>query len=223
MSDPTKSGEAAVDPLVNIKAEFDRKLTNTETELKKTNDLLKTLLQNQTAAAAKPAMGKSQPPPLSDDDELATAWYRDEKKAASIVKKQAVDETLQILDRRDEAMNKRAKVIQDIQSEFPETYDQSHPLVLKANEYFAGYSDEEKATPSAMKLAIKEAALELGIKPRSKRTDADDTAFSFSGYSPSRPPAPRKQSTGISAETAELARLMKIDVKKVEERAKGNK
>jgi hypothetical protein len=211
--DPGKTNEkaapaaASADDVKNLKAEFDRKLTN----LDATNKQLVASLQ---------ALAKQVAPPVKKEPEAKTkklqdVWYDDPETS----KKMIVEETLSILQSQQqkgqEAAQKTQKIMQALQKDFPELKDIDDPLSQKAIEIFEKYSEEEKQNPIAYKLAVKEAAEEIGVKPKSKRTSSDDDdAFSLSQSTAKggREHEPGKRRGKLDPRTMEFAKLMGVDV-----------
>lgn len=167
---PTPEPKGGGEEIKNLKAEFDRKLGNIE----KTNQAL--LNQLQTLATTP----RKEPAPKSSIKEL---WYDDPEAAARMVAGHAKDEALKEMRAEGTIQAKKNTVIGQLYREYPELQDYENPLTVKAVEIFEKLTDEEKSNPIAYRLAVKEAAEELEIKPKAKRKpkEDDDDAFSLSG------------------------------------------
>ena len=61
----------------------------------------------------------------------------------------------------------------EITAEYPEVNIRSHPMYKKAIEIFNALPEDERQSVLAYKHAAREAAIELGIKPMSKRTEEE--------------------------------------------------
>lgn len=205
MSDETKvppvdgvEPESKPDPILNLKSEFQRKFDNQENSLKQITDLLK------AQVAPKPV------PVVSDS--LKDVWYSNEEKASEIIETRAEKRIMDKLAAQQVASAKSNAIASLIYSEFPETYDKAHPLTKRANELIAELADEDKGNSYAIKAQVAQAALELGIRPKSRR-DADSEDSSSYSFSPSRnSPPPRKGNDALPDAVMENARLMGLDV-----------
>lgn len=175
------SGDAssAPDPITNVKAEFNRKLDNVTAELKRTQEAILSQLQAKAAPAAQPEV------------DLSDLMYKDPVKYAEIVEERAEKRIMSKLDQRTAQQTKQNTVLNSLVQEFPELSDQNSPLFKKAVENYNTLSDDERSSPMAYKLAVKDAAMDLDIKPRSKRQSSDNEGYLMggpgSGGSNSRP------------------------------------
>jgi hypothetical protein len=112
--------------------------------------------------------------------------------------------------------------IASLQNEYPELGDTSSELAKKAIANFNALSDEDKQSPMAYKLAVREAADEIGLKPKSKRPVVEESWESGDGYTRGSRRAPANKLDPASKEWAELLGLeVTEDVeKRLIERAK---
>jgi hypothetical protein len=209
MSDETpKGGDASTqnsDPTQNIKAEFGRKIGNLESEVSKlaqTNQQLLAHIQ-QMAVTNKPAE-----PAKEDIEDL---WYKDPRKAAAAIKNEAKREISEEMNRSSQAQAKQTQTLSQLVREYPELNDDSNPLTKKAVEIYQSMPEDEKSSPMAYKLAVKEAASELSVKPISKRSQEESDSYSVSGnsgssYSPAN--TRKKKEDDIDQKTLEFAKLL---------------
>jgi hypothetical protein len=157
----------AEDPIKNLKAEMNRKLENTNAQLQA---LLAAINgQNKPAPAAEPSKKVS----VFDDEDAYAARIKAETSAeikAELAKQQV-------------AQNKQAQVINQLVYDFPELANNDHALTKRAVEIYNSLPDDEKSSPIAYKAAVKEAALDLDIKPKAKRKQSskEDESFSLGG------------------------------------------
>lgn len=207
MADETKPEVKAAAPppdesVKNLKAEMDRKLGNIE----KTNQALLSQLQVLAKPKAEPTPAKK---PLRD------IWYDDPEAAASLIAKQAKDETLSEIRAENRVQAEKNTVIQGLYREYPELADFDNPLTVKAVEYFEKLSDQEKANPIAYRLAVKEAAEDLEIKPKLKRKPKDDDdGFSLSGASGGGSAGKKARgSEKLDPRTVRFAEMVGLDTK----------
>lgn len=187
-------GTPEVDPLKNLKAEFSRKLDNVASELAEQRKINEQLLSSLRAPVQQP-----------QQKELSDLMYTDpEAYAAAIAAKaeKAVNEKLAVRDRQ-------TSVIQQIVQEYPETADQNHPLTKRAVEIYTSFGADEKASPVAYRAAVAEAAVELGVKPKSKRPVDDEPSMGSSSYSPRQS---RRAKAQLDPATEQFAAIMGLDL-----------
>lgn len=194
--------EAAPDRVKNLQSEFDRKLQNVTAEL-----------QRIAAAIPQPA------PQQQSKKKLAELAYSDEDGFERELDSRVEAKAAAIVENMTAKQARQNAVIQDLYKDFPEIGDMENPLTKRALEIHASLSAEEKGSPMAYKLAVKDAALELGVKPKSKRAANNDESFQLGGGGN---PPPRKQKEDIDTATTDFARALGVDVSdvKVKERLK---
>lgn len=218
MSDQDQGSSAPEggESLTNVKAEFSRKLSNIEAKyssLEQTNAQLLATLQAMSAP-------KQQAQPNSKIEDV---WFDKPQEAAARIKQEAKAELMQELRAEGDRTAKQNATLAQLVSDFPELSDGNHELTKRAVEIYSGLSAEDKTSPIAYRAAVKEAALEMGVMPKSKRSQDDDFTISGQGSSTTRSErSPSRQKSGIDAATEEFARLIgvNIDDPKVKERIK---
>jgi hypothetical protein len=209
MSDENTQGtDTPVDPLVNLKAELNRKVSNTESKLEqfqKTQEALLAKLSELTAPKAAPKAEK--------EESLADLVYTDPEKYAAIIEERAEKKILGQISRQQAQMAKTQSVLSELQAEFPELSSQDHELTKKAVEVYNSLPDDEKSSSLAYKVAVKQAALDLGYKPKSKRPVDDEPSFG-----PSSGSRPRRNK--LDSATEQLASMFGLNTSdpKVKER-----
>lgn len=196
------STEATGSTEQNLKAEFNRKIDNVETLLRQQSEIIKSLSQKQT------------PPPQfqqqeSSDADLDDLVLTNPREFAKRVTQNAKAEITQDLQKSKSYEDRRQQILNAIVTDYPEALDQSSSLYKKADEYYRSMSADEQRSPIAMKAAFRDAAIDLDIKPKSKRGDTNVDSFSFgnSGGSSSR----RTPKDEVAPETTELLALMGMD------------
>lgn len=204
--------EPVSDGLKNVKAEFSRKLEGVESQLKSTNDALLKLI-NQT--------GKSEPPPASQP-KISDLLYEDPDKAVAIIAEQVsktvrADVTKEVSER-----SREQQIMTNLYQEYPELADAENPLTKRALEVFDKLPADDKKSPSAYKLAVAEAALDVGMRPKSKRESSQgysQNQDSFALGSSSAPKATTRPGK-LSPDTEDFGRAMGFDMSdpKVRER-----
>ncbi len=203
----TTADSTTVDPIKNLKSEIDRKFGNFETqvsELTKTNQALLAQLQltaNQNRTQAPAAKGAKD------------YWYDDPDKAEAAIVERTKAEIRQEYQTQQKQTAKTNSVLNQLVYDYPELQSDSHELTKRATAIYMALDAEEKSSPIAYKLAVKEAATELSIKPRAKRSEDEVENFSMSS-SRSNNPTPRQTKSGktkLAQETIAFAKLVGLN------------
>lgn len=213
------TGSDNQDPIKNLKSEIDRKLGNTEAsiaELHKQNQALIDQISKmaQSATASKPVSKES-------EVSLSDLIYDDPEKAIAIIEQRTEERIRKSLNEDKQAQYKTTEVLNKLVSEFPELGDTNTDLYKKAIEIYNSMDAEDKTSPSAYKSAVYAAAVDVGVKPKSKRTSDDSQDFTLgSGGTGSSKSA--KKSSKVENGILESAKLMglNVDDPKVVERLK---
>lgn len=201
MSDE-KEGNEIADPIKQIKGEMNRKID-------KTAQQLETLAQSQAALLAQLDKLSRPAPAVQQEDDMAALMYKDPKAYASKIAQQTRDQIMAELGQQ-QAMQQRAQsTIGELAQEYPELANSQDPLTKKAVERLGAMPEHERNTAAAMRLAVREAAEELEVKPRSRRPIDDD----FSGGSSSGYGAPRARGTkkGLDPDVSAWADVLGLD------------
>jgi hypothetical protein len=201
---PPEGGE---DRIKNLQAEFSRKLGNTEAQLAKVAETNARLLQ-QIENLNKPAAPAPKTKPLSD------LILDDPDEAVKIITKTVKEDVRKEFNERETATQKHNQALTELYTSFPEFADTSHELTKTTLERYGKMSEDEKRDPKALKVAAFESALELGIKPKSKRTDED--SYSLSGGSFGHPVPRGRKSDKLDPAVLETARMFGLDTSKPE-------
>lgn len=205
---------APADEIKNLKSEMNRKIDN----LSKTNEQLLAQLNN---------MAKSfQPPkkPETPQQNKKASVFEDEDAFANSIKEQAKAELREEINKANQLTSKQQQTIATLVKDFPELNDGDSDLAKRAIEIFNSMPEDERVSPVAYKAAVKEAALDLDIRPKSKRKSSEgesDDSFTLGSRSSERPreSGPKK----VDRRTALFAEALGVDVKKVEQRIQKRK
>lgn len=217
MSDDVKStGTSSPDPsspdmLKNMKEEFNRKISNVETTLKESNAQLLAQMQNLLKPKVEPQ--------IREGADLEDLFYKDPKAYAAKIEERTIENMDRRLQERETVAAQRNNVIAQLSREFPELAYDDHELTQLALKKYSELQKESGATPATYKAAVYEAALEHGIKPRSKRPDSDDD-FTLSGSGSKRKPA--KKNDELEPGVAETALAFGVDPERVKARMKNS-
>jgi hypothetical protein len=197
---PAADGSAASggDDLKNVKAEFNRKLGN----LEQTNQQLMSQLQALSAKLA--------PPKPAAEAKKVSVFDDEEAYAARVVAEaeQRIDAKLQA---QQADFNRKQAVIQSLVADYPELSDQSSDLAKKAVEIFNTLPEHDKNHPMAFKAAVRDAAVELDVKPKSKRQQAGQDDFSMGAGTGNGTKQGRQKGGELDPRTVEFAKLMGLD------------
>lgn len=220
MSDNPDTGdqpEVKEDPLKNYKAEMDRKLGGFESKFDQLSQVNQQLL-NQVQQLAQAAT------PPATSDEFEDLWIDNPKEAARRIKEETTAEIRKDMEKQSQLQQKQTRILSELTQKFPELNDSGSELTQKAVEIYNALDADEQRDPRSYKLAVAEAAVDLGIQPASKRKkrQADDDSFAVSGSSGTKA---KPQSAGVDPRTIEFAKLIGMDVsnedtmKKLEKRS----
>lgn len=199
-----KDTSAPADDVKNLKAEFNRKLSNLEENTQR----LMAQLQTMT-------------PPKKSDEPKKVSVFDDEEAYARQIEDRAEKRIEEKLSRQQAAQAKQQQTIAALVADFPELTDPGHDLTKKAVEIFESFSAEDKASPVAYRAAVREAAEELELKPKSKRKAkaSDDESFSLGGRTKVSPAAKKDE---IDPNTLVFAEAVGLKLTpEVKERLKG--
>lgn len=192
---PTTPPAPANDELKNFKAESARKMDNINAQLAQ-------LLATVTPKA--PAAPEGKKVSVFEDEEGFRASLKAEAKAEALAEQQKLHA----------AQQKQQNVLAQLVSEFPELGDANSELTKKAVEIYNSYPEEDRQNTLAYRAAAKEAALEIGIKPKHKRSQDEVEQFQLgSRGGPSiKPPKRGELTDGVQL----AAQLLGLDISKPE-------
>jgi len=192
----------AVDPIKQIKSEFGRKQDNVMNELNALKAQLGQIADTVITAAAtkrQSSEDESMPDPVMDPK-----GYRDHLKKDL---RREVDASLN-------SERERNQTLASLVSQYPELQDGNSELTQQALRIYQGLSNSEKQSPSAYKLAVMQAAQEVGVLPankrQSKKQEADDESFTMNsgGSSNARRPSQNRKEEKLDERTLEFARAL---------------
>lgn len=211
----TSASGTTENPVDNLKAEFSRKMSNLDANFAAIAQKLETL----TTKVA-PVHQESKP-------DLATLAVTDPIAYAEAIAAEADRRAALREQASRQIQDQNSKVINNIVSDFPEVNQVGHPLYDKVQEMMGKMSPEEKNNSSHWRAMVLEAAMDVGLKPRSKRSKEDrNEDFSLGGgYSGSSRAAAKPKLSGDALQFATLLGLDTKDpkvIKRLEERSQRN-
>jgi hypothetical protein len=164
------------DQFKNLKAEMDRKLDN---------------LAAQNAQLQQFLASLNQPAPAAQAPTKKVSVFEDEEAYAKRVADETEARIMKRLDSQAAETNKKQAQIQNLVNDYPELSDSNSEMARKAVEIYNSMTAEEQNSTTAYRAAVKEAAADLGLKPKAKRTTGDD-GFTLGGGG-TTPRAPKKE------------------------------
>lgn len=164
-----KPGDSTPDDVTNLKAEFNRKLSNYESELTKQKETT-----NQLLAQIQSMSFKSQSQPPSTTKNLGDLMYENPEAAAQQITNNATQAAVKATSDIMATQRQEQQILFDIVSEFPEASNNEHELTKCSRKILNSYEVNDQKNPKFWKMAVNEAALDLGIKPKSKRTSTEE-------------------------------------------------
>lgn len=217
----SSSEDTGADPIRQLKGETHRKfdkIGNQLAEMQRSQEQLAALLQQAMQPRQAPARRDTQ-------EDFKTTFYSDPEKAAQLIKEQAKREVMEELQTRNAAQAQTQSVVSELASEYPELADPNSDITKKAVDILKKLPAHEQSTTAAYRYAVKQAAEELSVKPRSKR---DPDEFMGPSYNPYGAPARRREPSPqrLLADMSPIAEKMGLDLsdperqKRLVERAK---
>lgn len=210
------------DLIKNTKAEMDRKLGNVESTIAQ-------LAETNKALAAQLANLNKPPAPAPNTKSYGQKFYENEDATLNEIEQNATKRAVEIVSKLTQTESQRQSIIGQMVNEYPELVDPSTDLRKKAVEIFNTLSEDERSDPRSYKIAVRDAAAELGMLPKSKRKadpveNDDDDSFTLNNASPSPSKRARDKNKNdkLSEETLLFAELLgrPIDDEKYVERLK---
>jgi hypothetical protein len=170
----------------NVKAEFDRKLSNTESklgELQKQN----ALIAERLAAVINVVNSSSRQPTPSTEEDVSELIHSDPKRAIEMIQAQAEERVMSKINKQTELNQRQAITVGELVNSYPELSSQDSDLTKKALEHYNALPQEERANPLSYKYAVTQAASELGLRPKAQRSSDDGFVMGGSNGSSPRP------------------------------------
>lgn len=219
---PSDKGERTTDSVV---AEFARKTS----KLAEENAALSQKLDQLTALIQQQRTGGNSSAQATGDDEanLEELIYKDPKAYAKAVEARAVRKADEMINSRLQTQNEAQSVLAQLAADYPELNDSSSELTKKAVSIYNSLPANQRSNPLAYKIAVRDAAADMGVLVKSKRkqSNSDDFAMdSGSGGSSSRPQS--KGSEKVDNRSLAFAELLGLNVndekvvKRLQERSK---
>lgn len=205
----TPEADPVQEALKGFKAEINRKNENFR---KETKNELAALSQSTQAILESIKTLQAPRPSAKQDDDIDDLVYSNPKafrervqneaaaKAAAAVQEQIAQQA----QHQQRVTNSIAEVMRD----FPELQDENHALTQKSLEIYNAMDPADQRNPMSHKLAVRQAAQELDVKPMKKRP-VEDFSGGGSAFSPVRQ---RKPANKLDENVKVWAELLKVDI-----------
>ena len=165
-------------------AEFQRKtekLGQENAALSQKLDQLTNMMQRQQQQAAPTRQGVDYT--SLTEEQLEEMSYNKPKEYARAVDARATAKAEALVDKRMNAQQQVGNVMTQLISDYPELGDQSSDLSKRAVDIYAGLPNSIKNDPMSYKIAVRDAAAELGMLTKTKRKDNNSDNFSLNSNS----------------------------------------
>lgn len=196
---------ASADP-TNLKAEMDRKIGNLESSLKKSTDALAAQLQ---ALNQKYNVQPATIPQHNAKKPFRERFYEDEDAAVA----ELTQDILKKVEDKNVSTARQNQILGQLYTAYPELADVNNDLTKRALEIYNALPKEDRTSPISYKVAVQDAAEELGVLPMTKRKndESEDADFVMGGGQ--RQTLNKKKGTGeLPAEMLEFAAHLGLDV-----------
>lgn len=194
----------------NVQAEFYRK---TEKLAEQQNALNQKL--EQIASMLTQQQRPQQSSSNQSEEDLEALAYKDPKAYARVVREAAAAEAGRIVDARMNQQSQANSVLAQLGNEYPELADSTSDLTKRAVDIYKSLSPSEQATASAYKVAVRDAAAELGILPKAKRKSGGDdfTMGSSSSSQGASRSGNQRKSEDVDVRTLAFAEAVGLNIK----------
>lgn len=219
MSDTENKGneaESQVDPIKNLKSEMDRKLGNIEQMLAGQNQQLQAQMEAALAAISTRQQAAQSAGPKK---KLADLALESPDEFESEIDRRVDERASSIVSRATQSTNSTNAVLGQMTRDYPELNDSNSEMTKKAVEIYNSVVPKHlHGTPEGTRMAIREAAADLGVVPVSKRKKVEADADEY--VAPGNTGESRRASSGkkkdeLSADQLAAAQLLfgsKLDV-----------
>ncbi len=202
--------QAQPDPLVNLKSEFSRKLENQNARFNDLNSKLESILQTVTTS-------RQQQQPQQPQVKLSELMQDDPDAYARVIEERVASRADSIVTDRMNRAHATQSAVQDVLAKYPEFSQDGSEAAKLAIQKASSQAQYLKGTPEGAKMALLEAAAELGLVPASKRSsaqqqqgrqNADDFAISGQSQGSTRQQRRADPAKEIDPRTLEFAKLL---------------
>ncbi len=187
-----------------------QRTVNLEVQNKQLAEQLNQLILNQQAQARN-SQSQSATGAISDD-ELEDLAYKNPKAYAREIQSRATKSATAMVDSRLAHQNDVNVVLSQLTAEYPELGDSTSELTKKAVEMYQKMPSNQQTNPLAYKIAVRDAAADLGILTKTKRPKNESDGFAVSGNS-SGAQRESKKSDKVDNRSLAFAELLGMNIK----------
>lgn len=186
------------------------------------NKQLAQQMEQLIALSARSQQSASQSATGVSDDEIEDLAYKNPKAYAKAVEQRATQKASDMVNSRLQHQNDVNVVLSQLTSEYPELGDASSDFAKKAVEIYSRMPSAQQNNPLAYKIAVRDAAAELGVLTKSKRPKNSSDDFSVSSSGQNSGTRESRKTDKLDNRSLAFAELLGMDVKdtKVIERIK---
>lgn len=175
--------EPQADPYQNLKAEYDRKLSNLQSQFDQSHQQLVNLIQTQWAQA----QTQYKPDTSASDDPIDLYDSDGQKKFLGNIDKIVSDRISQGIRQYEDRTIKQHQIYQD----FPELQDPNSKFTQTVSSMYAALTPEQKQDDNHFQTIIYQVAAQQGLKPKRFR-DSDTDDFTLGARRGEKNVAPKK-------------------------------
>lgn len=205
----SQEGQGSQRSIESVTAEFSRKTA----KLSEENARMSQQLEKMMAYLEQQRVSTSPTSSNQSEENLEDLAYTNPKLYAAKVAERAKKEALNAVNQTFAEQQKTNTVLTQLAAEYPELADNNSDLTRKAVEIYKSMSDSERSSPIAYKVAVRDAAADLGVLPKGKRSKSSTNEPNISSSSVANNLSSKAPTSGkISEQTLEIAALMGLDV-----------
>jgi hypothetical protein len=206
----------------SIAAEMNRKFDKIQQENMRLSQQIEALTNSIVAQNNRSSSAQV----TDEESDLEDLAFKDPKMYAKRVKEQARNEAQRVVVDTINTQQRSNNILSQLVGDYPELSDSNSELTSKSIALYKQMSDVERSNPLAYKAAVRDAAAELGVLPKSKRSNSNSNdEFQFSASNPrgeAQNSSKKSKSAEVDDKTMAFAKLLGLntDDKKVQERLK---
>jgi hypothetical protein len=202
----SQDGGEPVDQVRNLKAEFSRKTDNLASQIAAQNAQLQAILES-VQASMKPAQ-QAQP-----TRKLSELLFEDADAAATEIENRAAKIAERVIEQKVQLSQKSQQVVSDVLNVYPEFGAPNSEASALAIQKVSSLPKHLQGTPEGTKMAMMEAAAELGLIPaKARKQSASNDDFVVGGQTKATSRRQADPTKDIPAETLAFAQALGRDI-----------
>lgn len=203
----------------SIIAEMNRKFSKLNEDNARMSQILEQLAARQQAKPSYEANKSS----VDEEKELADLVYTNPAEYGRRISERATKQATQVVQQTIQAQQQTNNVLTQLASEYPELADNASELTVKAVNIYKNMPETDRASTLAYKIAVRDAAAELGLLPKSKRPkdggnepNVGNSNSAVNEVVKGQQRNASKSNNKLDDKTLEFAKLMGLDTSKKE-------